>query len=115
LPDALEKMLDGQVQRSDETIALTENLEQVGRAFTRDPQGRNRDKGLTPREREVIRLLAEGKSMKEAADILGVTASAIAYHKHRMMEHLGTKTTAELIQVGVTKCLISRLTGEIPV
>ena len=114
LPDALEKMLDGQVQRSDETIALTESLEQVGRAFTRDPQGRNRD-GLTAREREVIQILAEGKSMKEAANILGVTARTIAFHKHRMMKHLAIKTTAELIQVGITKCLISRLTGETPV
>jgi DNA-binding NarL/FixJ family response regulator len=67
-------------------------------AFIRNPQGKNRVKELTPRQREVIQLLAEGKSMKEAADILKVTPRTIAFHKYRMMEHLGIKTTAELIQ-----------------
>jgi DNA-binding NarL/FixJ family response regulator len=72
-------------------------------AFIRDPQGKIRGKELTPRQREVIQLLAEGKSMKEAADILGVTPRTIAFHKYRMMEELGIKTTAELIQVGIKK------------
>ena len=72
-------------------------------AFIRDPKGKNRGKELTPRQREVIQLLAEGKSMKEAADILGVTPRTIAFHKYRMMEDLGVKTTAELIQVSIKK------------
>ena len=67
-------------------------------AFIRDPQGKNRDKELTPRQRQVIQVLAEGKSMKEAADILRVTPRTIAFHKYRVMEDLGIKTTAELIQ-----------------
>lgn len=72
-------------------------------AFIRDPQGKNRGKELTPRQREVIQLLAEGKTMKEAADILKVTPRTIAFHKYSMMEDLGIKTTAELIQVGIKK------------
>jgi DNA-binding NarL/FixJ family response regulator len=72
-------------------------------AFTRDPQGENRGKEFTPRQREVLQLLAEGKTMKEAADILKVTPRTIAFHKYRMMEDLGIKTTAELIQVGIKK------------
>jgi DNA-binding CsgD family transcriptional regulator len=51
----------------------------------------------------VIQLLVEGKSMKEAADILGVTPRTIAFHKYRMMEELGIKTNAELIRVGIKK------------
>jgi DNA-binding NarL/FixJ family response regulator len=72
-------------------------------AFIRNPEGNNRGKELTPRQREVIQLLAEGKSMKEAAYILGVTPRTIAFHKYRMMGELGVKTTAELIQVGIKK------------
>ena len=53
---------------------------------------------LTLRQREVLQLLAEGRSMKEAADVLKVTARTIAFHKYSMMEQLGLKTTAELIR-----------------
>jgi DNA-binding NarL/FixJ family response regulator len=72
-------------------------------AFIWDPRGRNSDKELTPRQREVIQLLAEGKSMKVAADILKVTPRTIAFHKYRMMKELGIKTNAELIRVGIKK------------
>ena len=53
---------------------------------------------LSLRQREVLQLLAEGRSMKEAADALNVTPRTIAFHKYAMMEHLGLKTTAELIR-----------------
>jgi DNA-binding NarL/FixJ family response regulator len=72
-------------------------------AFIQNPQGKNPNKELTPRQSEVIQLLVEGKSMKEAADILGVTPRTIAFHKYRMMEELGIKTNAELIRVGIKK------------
>jgi DNA-binding NarL/FixJ family response regulator len=72
-------------------------------AFIGDPQGKKRDKELTPRQREVIQLLAEGKSMKEAADVLGVTPRTIAFHKYTMMKDLGIKTSAELIRVCIKK------------
>jgi DNA-binding NarL/FixJ family response regulator len=56
---------------------------------------------LTPREREVLQLLAEGKLMKEVAGILGITARTVAFHKYRMMETLGIRSSAELIQFAV--------------
>ena len=56
---------------------------------------------LTPRQREVLQLLAEGKSMKEVAGILNVTARTVAFHKYRMMEQLNIKTNAELIQYAI--------------
>ena len=75
-------------------------------AFIQNPQGKNPDKELTPRQSEVIQLLAEGKSMKEAADILKVTPRTIAFHKYSMMKELGIKTNAELIRVGIKKLFL---------
>jgi len=53
---------------------------------------------LTARQREVLQLLAEGKSMKEAADILNITSRTVAFHKYSMMEHLGIKRNSELVR-----------------
>jgi DNA-binding NarL/FixJ family response regulator len=56
---------------------------------------------LTTRQREVLQLLAEGRSMKEAGAILNLTARTVAFHKYRMMEQLHVKTSAELVQFAV--------------
>ena len=56
---------------------------------------------LTPRQREVLQLLAEGRSMKEVAGVLNVTPRTVAFHKYQMMEQLNLKSTAELIQYAV--------------
>ena len=56
---------------------------------------------LTPRQREVLQLLAEGRSMKEVASVLNLTPRTVAFHKYRMMEQLKIKSTAELIQYAV--------------
>ena len=64
-------------------------------------------RGLSLRQREVLQLLAEGKSMKEAADILGVAPRTIAFHKYAMMEQLGFKNGAELVQHAVKLGLVA--------
>lgn len=74
--------------------------------FIRNPQGARRPKNLTPRQREVVQLLAEGKSMKEAADVLSITPRTIAFHKYRIMQDLGLKTTADLIQFAIKNQII---------
>lgn len=56
---------------------------------------------LTPRELEVLRLLASGLSMKEAGAALGIAPRTVAFHKYRMMETLGVKTSAELVRYAV--------------
>jgi DNA-binding NarL/FixJ family response regulator len=61
---------------------------------------------LTTRQREVLQLLAEGKSMKEVGSILNVTPRTVAFHKYRMMEQLKIKTNAELIQYAIRHNLI---------
>jgi DNA-binding NarL/FixJ family response regulator len=58
-------------------------------------------KSLSLRQREVVVLLAEGKSMKEAAAVLRVTPRTVAFHKYRIMRQLNIKTTAELIQFAI--------------
>lgn len=52
---------------------------------------------LTSRQREILQLLAEGKSAKEVGAILGISARTVETHKYKMMEDLGVKTSAQLI------------------
>ncbi len=61
---------------------------------------------LTPRQREVLQLLAEGKSMKEVAALLNVAPRTVAFHKYRMMEQLKIKTNAELIQFAIRQHIV---------
>lgn len=61
---------------------------------------------LTSRQREVLQLLAEGRSMKEVASVLNVTPRTVAFHKYRMMEQLKVKTTAELVQYAVKQGIV---------
>ena len=65
------------------------------------PSDRRSGEDLTPRQREVLQLLAEGRSMKEVASLLSLTPRTVAFHKYQMMEQLKVKSTAELIQYAV--------------
>ncbi len=56
---------------------------------------------LTLRQREVLQLLAEGKSAKEAATVLCVSRRTVEYHKYRIMDVLGVSKSAELTQFAV--------------
>jgi DNA-binding NarL/FixJ family response regulator len=56
---------------------------------------------LTPRQREVLQLLAEGRSMKEVAGLLDLSTRTVAFHKYRMMEQLKVRSNAELVQYAV--------------
>ena len=56
---------------------------------------------LTLRQRAVLQLLAEGRSMKEIAVILNVKPRTVAFHKYTMMDRLNIKTSAELIQYAI--------------
>ncbi|MFL6228111.1 MAG: response regulator [Pyrinomonadaceae bacterium] len=62
---------------------------------------------LTLRQREVLQLLAEGRSMKEAAFILDVSPRTVAFHKYTMMEHLNVRTSAELIQYALRNSVMA--------
>jgi DNA-binding NarL/FixJ family response regulator len=56
---------------------------------------------LTPRQREVLQLIAEGRTMKEVAAILHISPRTAESHKYEIMQTLGVKTTAELIQYAI--------------
>jgi len=56
---------------------------------------------LSPRQREVLQLLAEGHTMKEIARLLKITPRTVAFHKYSMMEQLGITSNAELIKFAV--------------
>jgi DNA-binding NarL/FixJ family response regulator len=61
---------------------------------------------LTARQREVLQLLAEGKSMKEVGSILNVSTRTVEFHKQRIMELLDLKTNAELIRYAVKEGIV---------
>jgi len=62
---------------------------------------------LSPRQREVLQLLAEGKSTKEIGALLNISTRTAEFHKYRMMEQLKIKTIAELVQYAVKHGLIT--------
>jgi DNA-binding NarL/FixJ family response regulator len=99
LMTAIREVMQG---RSYVTPLVTEGL--VGSLMS----GNERKPGheLTPRQREILQLLAEGRSMKEVANVLNVTAKTVAFHKYRMMEQLKVKSTAELIQYAVKNHIV---------
>jgi DNA-binding NarL/FixJ family response regulator len=75
----------------------------------RQPQN---DPPLTPRQREVLQLLAEGYSAKEIAAILGISSRTAEFHKYRMMEMLKVNTGAELIRYAIRHGIILTETAE---
>ncbi len=62
---------------------------------------------LTLRQREVLQLLAEGRSMKEVAYLLKVTPRTVAFHKYTMMDQLQLKSSAELIQFAMKSSIVA--------
>jgi len=56
---------------------------------------------LTPRQREVLQLIAEGRTMKEVATILGISPRTAESHKYEIMQVLGVNTTAAMIQYAI--------------
>jgi DNA-binding NarL/FixJ family response regulator len=69
--------------------------------------GKDLFKKISPRQREILQLLAEGKSGKEIASILNISARTVEFHKYKMMEQLNIKTSAELVQYAVKHGIIS--------
>ena len=62
---------------------------------------------LTLRQKEVLQLLAEGRSMKEIAFVLNVSPRTVAFHKYTMMEHLSIRSNAELIEYAMRSSIVA--------
>jgi DNA-binding NarL/FixJ family response regulator len=69
-------------------------------------QQKVRSASLTSRQREVLRLLAEGRTMKEIGQLLNITTRTTESHKYEIMRNLGVKTTAELIRYAIRVNLV---------
>ena len=64
-------------------------------------------KKLSTRQREVLQLLAEGKSAKEIAKTLSISARTAEFHKYHIMEQLGLSSSAEIIHFAIKHGVIS--------
>ena len=62
---------------------------------------------LTPRQREVLQLIAEGKGTKDIATLLNISVKTVEFHKSRIMDELDLHSTAELTKYAVVEGLVS--------
>jgi DNA-binding NarL/FixJ family response regulator len=63
-------------------------------------------RALTLRQREILQLLAAGRSAKEIAALLGISPRTVEFHKYRMMEALGLHNSSELIHFAITHGIV---------
>ena len=90
--------------RSYVTPLMTKDM--VG-SFIQNFKRRKTPHQLTLRQREVLQLLAEGRSMKEVAYKLNVTPRTVAFHKYTMMDQLQLKSSAELVQYAMKSSIVA--------
>ncbi len=99
---ALHAALEG---RTFITPALTAD---VLRAMEKDPTGvADPVSAITPRQREILHLLAQGKSAKQIAATLDISARTVEFHKYTLMESVGAKNTAELIHFAIRHGIVA--------
>jgi len=75
-------------------------------AFIRDPRSLNRPKHLSDRQHELLQLLAEGRPMKEIANILAISHRTVRFHKYQIMEELGITNDSELVRYAIKHGII---------
>ena len=76
-------------------------------SFVQNFKRRKSTNALTLRQKEVLQLLAEGRSMKEVAFVLKVSPRTVAFHKYTMMEHLHIRSSAELIEYAMRSAIVA--------
>jgi DNA-binding NarL/FixJ family response regulator len=108
LTDAIDQVLKGG------TYVTPSAAGGLAKISLRDPRNREHAPEPTPRQREVIQLLAEGRSMKEVASELKITTRTVAGHKYAVMELLQLKTNADLVQYAIEKGIISLYRTSLP-
>ena len=102
MAEAIRRVLSGRVYTSPRISEMV--MEDYVRKLSQpEPQ---KDSPLTPHERQVLQLLAEGNSSREIAEALGVSVNTVDTHRHRMMEKLDLHSVAELtkyaLRIGLT-------------
>ena len=102
LIEAIRAALDGKTYL---TLALAGEVLQ---AMRRDPEKTSDPVALlTPRQREILQLLAEGRSAKEIGAALGISARTVEFHKYQMMESLGLHANAELVHFAIKHGIVT--------
>ena len=76
-------------------------------SFVQNLKQRKSKSPLTLRQREVLQLLAEGRSMKQVAFVLKVSPRTVAFHKYTIMDHLHIKSNAQLIEYAMKTALVA--------
>lgn len=98
LVTAIDEVLQGRVYL---TPAVTKGV--IGRMSSTDLLGAP----LTPRQREVLKLITEGRRMKEIAALLKLSTRTVETHKYEMMQVLGVQSTAELVRYAIEHRLLA--------
>jgi DNA-binding NarL/FixJ family response regulator len=96
-----------EVMRGSSYVTPLMTTEMVGGSVVQNFKHMKAPHQLTLRQQEVLQLLAEGRSMKEAAFILNVSPRTVAFHKYTMMEHLHVRSSAELIQYAIRNSVMA--------
>jgi two-component system, LuxR family, response regulator FixJ len=109
VPMAVRAMKNGALDFLEKPFNDQMLLDRVQQAIERDRNARAREaereeqqrrlEALTPREREVMELLVEGKANKEVADVLGLSVRTVEGHRARLMEKLGVNSLADLVRI----------------
>ena len=99
LVEAIREVLKGR------TYVTPQVAQRVLERFVRDPRP-DRKKNLTPRQREVLQLLAEGRTMKETAALLNITERTVAFHKYHIIEEYSLKTQSDLVMFAIKQHVI---------
>jgi DNA-binding NarL/FixJ family response regulator len=79
----------------------------LNEVFLRDPKAVDRPQHLTDRQREVLQMLAEGRSLREIASLLQISYRTVRFHKVRIMEELGISKNAELVKYAIKHGMIT--------
>ncbi len=96
-----------QVLRGERYLSPLVSKQDVRHFLQHRPENHADGPALTPRQREVLQLLAEGRSMKEVGSVLNLATRTVAFHKYRIMSMLGLKSNAELVQYAIRNSIIA--------
>jgi two-component system response regulator NreC len=108
--DAADHLIDALKALSEHKHFFTSRISEI--VFARYIQGKKTVEGapeksrITDREREIVQLLAEGKSSKEIAAILGISVRTVETHRAAIMKKLGLKSFSELIRYAVRNKIV---------
>ena len=99
LSQAIQSVLQGQQYLT--PLITKDVLDSVFKPST-GKRGKPASTALTPRQREVLQLVAEGRGTKEIATILSVSVKTVEFHRFRIMQQLDIHTTADLTKYAIT-------------